>query len=106
MPFDKRLHVVVGIRQAFQPALVIDEMLDRVGIERGVSHQIHQHAGIEITGPRAHRNAASGRHAHGGIDGTTFLDRAQACTAPQMRDDQPLRQILASVETIDSYDNP
>lgn len=73
---------------------MLQHILQFPGTGVSFAQQEQQHSGIEIARPRAHDDAAGGRHAHAGIDRATVAHGGEAGTAAQVRDDQSCRHIL------------
>ena len=84
---QQRLHVGGETGHAFDPALVIEQML-QLFAAHAVAQQMQQRAGIDRARPRAHHQAVERREAHGGRDALAVADRRHAGAVAEMRDDQ------------------
>ena len=98
-------HVVADAGQALQAALVVEQLLHRGGAHALLIDQIEHDAGIDLAGPRAHRQAVERGEAHRALDAAARRQRAHRGAAAEMRDDhapardrrRDLRQALRDV---------
>ena len=74
---------------ADQPGTLVHQVVDRGGRAPLFHQQVDKHAGIEVSAPRAHHQAAGGRESHRGIDADTAADGRHAGAVAQVGDDQP-----------------
>ena len=49
------------------------------------THQVEQHAGIELAAARSHRQTVKGGEAHAAVDADAVADRAHAGAVAEMR---------------------
>ena len=82
-------HVVADAGQALQSALVIEQVLHLLGAHLLFPDQVEHHAGIDLAGPRAHRQPVERREAHRALDAAAVRKRAHRSAAAEMRDDHP-----------------
>src|SRR5580704_1523000 len=80
-------------RESKQAALAVEQIFQLVGAEILVADEIDNDTRIEIAGTRAHRNASGRREAHGGVNGDSVAQGAQAGPVAQVREDRPLGKL-------------
>ena len=82
-------HVGAHAGDAEQPRAAVHQIVDLVDGEALAAHQVHEHARIEITGARAHRNPRRRREAHRGLDAASVAHRREARPVAEMSEDHP-----------------
>ena len=81
-------HVASDSGNPKQAGSTINQLVDLVGIELLLSHQVDENTGIEITAARAHDQPAGGSQSHAGVDRFPALDRSHARAIAEMSDDE------------------
>src|SRR6202022_3328340 len=66
--FFQHLPIHPAGRKSKKAAPMVEQNFKFIGAELLIAHEIEKDARIEIAGARAHRNAARGSEAHGGVD--------------------------------------
>lgn len=93
----KRLHIAFAGGEGEEAALMIDEIFHLVGAELLRAKKINKDPGVEISGPRAHRDSTGRGEAHGGVDRHPIAKSAETCSIAEMREDGPLGKLRAEV---------
>ncbi len=96
-------HVVADARQALEAAFVVEEALEPGGVPALGLHQIEQHAGVDLAGAGAHRQAVDGGEAHRAVDAAAGQQRAHAGAAAEMRHDRAALGEAPSGSTLAMY---
>ena len=93
----QRLHIALAGRESEEAALMIEQIFKLVGAELLIAHKVEEDARIEIAGARAHRNAAGGSEAHGGVDRYSVAKSAEAGSVAEMREDGSFGKLRAEM---------
>src|SRR4030095_12112306 len=80
-------HVVADAGQPEQARLLVEHRLDLLRAETEPLEQMEYHAGIERARPRAHAQSVERGEPEAGVDASSVVQRAEACAASQVRDD-------------------
>ena len=91
------LDVALAGRETEKATLMIQQSFQLVGVELFIAQKINDHARVEITRPRAHRNAASGSETHRSVDRYPVSQRTETRSVPQVRKDGALGNLCAEV---------
>src|SRR5271170_1090342 len=91
---------------------MVQQILKLVGAQLPISHEVEENTRVEIARACAHRDAARRREPHGGVDGPSVAQSAEAGSIAEVRENrsfgkpraQPTHQRLVgeAVETIPS----
>ena len=91
------LHVTLAARESEKATLMIEQIFQFVIAELFVAQEIRENARIEIARACAHRDAAGGREAHGGIDRYSIAEGAKARSVTEMRKNRTFGKAFAEV---------
>ena len=78
------MHIRAGLRDAQQAGMKIDHLIKLAGAHRFLACQVGDQSGVQITGTRAHRDAAGRGEAHACIHRPAIAHRGQ--TLPHSQD--------------------
>src|ERR1700691_5025519 len=76
---------------------MIEQIFKLVGTEFLVAQKIEEDARVEIARARSHRDATGGSEAHGGVNGYSIPQSAEACPIAKMGEDGSPRKLRAKV---------
>ncbi len=72
----------------FEPAFVIEQLINRFGAHPLLFHQVEEDARIEITGARSHHQPLQRRKAHRRINTFSCPDRGRTGTVAEVQRNQ------------------
>ena len=87
-------HVARDAGHPEQPGLVIDETLEAAGVQPPLVHEIQDHAGVERSTPRAHRQSVERGEAHRARHAPPGVHRAHARPVAEVQHDGPAQRRL------------
>ena len=93
----QHLYVTLPARESEKATLMIEQIFQFVVAELLIAQEVEKNARIEIARARAHRDAAGGREAHGGVDRYSIAKSAEARSVTEMREDGTFGKALAEV---------
>ncbi len=76
---------------------MVEQIFKLVGAELFIAQEIDKDARIKIAGACAHRDAAGGCEAHGGVDRYSVAQSAQAGSITEVREDDSFGKLLTEV---------
>ena len=86
-------HIAIDPGNPEKAGMAVDQLFKTRGVEIPFSHQIDQHARIEIAAARAHDHPAGWRQSHAGVDGVAIFDGCDTRAIAEVRNDDPVRPI-------------
>ena len=93
----QHLYVTLAARESEKATLMIEQIFQLVVAELLIAQEVEKNARIEIPRARAHRDAAGGREAHGGVDRYSIAKSAKARSITEVREDGSFGKPLAEV---------
>lgn len=96
----QHLYVALAARESEKATLVIEQIFQFVVAELLIAQKVEKNARIEITRARAHRDAAGGREAHGGVDRYSIAESAKARSVTEVREDGTFGKAINLSSTI------
>ena len=80
-------HVVADARETLQTTLAVEQILHVRGVHAFLHDEIKHHTGIDLAGPRAHRQAVQSGEPHCAVDAAAIEERTHRCATAEMSDD-------------------
>src|SRR5271163_3402231 len=82
-------HVVADTRQALQSTFLVKKILDFGRAHSLFLDEVKHHSGVDLTGPRSHRQPVQRRVAHRALDASPAYERTHRSAAAEMSHDDP-----------------
>ena len=92
-----RLHIALPGRESEEATMTVEQVFKLFGTEFLVAQKVEEYARVEVARARTHRDATGGSESHGGVNGYSVAQSAEACPVTKVGEDGSPRKLRAEV---------